>query len=555
MTKQMKRSSAWLLVLALALSTIMAACSSNNSKESSSSPAAQPDKSPQTSESAKPAPKQKISVSIYDRNNVPEGEGTITDNRWTKWIQENAPVDVEFIPVPRTNSAEKWNVLFASGEAPDLILEFSNAFMRDLADKGQIIPLDDVIANHSTVYKSFLADNPLIQKLTKHNDKTFFFGRVTPMSTNHYLMIRKDWLDNLGLGIPQTTEQFLEVAKAFTLKDPDGNNKNDTLGATFHDVDFFFQVLAIPADPINVYFLKDGSYTRSWERTKAVLEFKKAMYEAGVVDKDIFADEKGTKAEQDWLNGKLGIWGSDNLEGGKGYGSFETFRKNNPNAEVVILPMPESSFGKFAPAGGTPMQFTAAINATAKYPEAVMAYVDWLMSDEVAHTLRYGFEGEHYSIGENGCPVAIDADTNKKELSWNGDFQMLSNIGFMGKCAEFASTLDPSKPLDKEYLDLIAQGRAAYLTPDRPLWKQFEFSPPLPSDMLVVTNTIKSTLTNIYTQAIIGGPSATVDKAIDEAKKAWEQAGGKRIDDFYASEFDKNKDNIINTNEYFKYIQ
>jgi putative aldouronate transport system substrate-binding protein len=541
--------------LLLASSLVLSACSGSNTNKETSGATNQPSTNGGGTAEPGKGPKPKITVSVYDRNNVPEGEGTITDNRWTKWIQENAPVDVEFVPIPRTNSQERWNVLFASGEAPDLIFEFSNAFMREIADKGQLIPLDEVIEKHSTTYKKFLEENEIIQKLTKHNGETYFFGRQIPMTTNHFLLIRKDWLDKLNLQAPTTTDEFLEVAKAFTTGDPDGNGQNDTLGATFQAVDFFYQLNNIPGDPVNAYFLEGGELKRSWDRPQAVLEFKKAMYEAGVVDKDIFADQNGAKAQQDWLNGKLGIWGMGGLEGGGGYNAYETLMTNNPNAEVMIVPMPASEFGTFAPAGGTPVQFTAAINATAKDPAAVMAYIDWLSSEEVAKTLMFGIEGEHYKMGANGCPKPIDPAKNKQELSYNGDMYMLANTGLMGECAEFSNQLDPSKPLDQAYLDLIAQGREAYLSPDRPLWKEMEFSPSLPADMLVTTNTIKNTLTNIYTKAIVGGPSETVEKAIGEAKAAWEQAGGAKIDEFYAKSYADNKDNIIHTDEYFKYIR
>ena len=43
-------------------------------------------------------------------------------------------------------------------------------------------------------------------------------------------MIRQDWLDNLGLDMPETFEEFKEVMRAFTEDDPDGNGVDDTYG-------------------------------------------------------------------------------------------------------------------------------------------------------------------------------------------------------------------------------------------------------------------------------------------------------------------------------------
>lgn len=44
------------------------------------------------------------------------------------------------------------------------------------------------------------------------------------------MFIRKDWLAKVGMKAPKTWAELLDVAKAFTDKDPDGNGKNDTYG-------------------------------------------------------------------------------------------------------------------------------------------------------------------------------------------------------------------------------------------------------------------------------------------------------------------------------------
>lgn len=44
------------------------------------------------------------------------------------------------------------------------------------------------------------------------------------------VILRKDWLDKLGLQVPQTTDELMQIAKAFTEEDPDGNGSKDTTG-------------------------------------------------------------------------------------------------------------------------------------------------------------------------------------------------------------------------------------------------------------------------------------------------------------------------------------
>ena len=44
------------------------------------------------------------------------------------------------------------------------------------------------------------------------------------------MIIRQDWLDNLGLKAPTNMDEFEAVIKAFTEDDPDGNGQKDTMG-------------------------------------------------------------------------------------------------------------------------------------------------------------------------------------------------------------------------------------------------------------------------------------------------------------------------------------
>ncbi|MDZ7542662.1 hypothetical protein GNF83_15985, partial [Clostridium perfringens] len=122
------------LAALLVMSVLLSACSGNTSTSSNnnanSNNAGESDKKPAPPE--KNEKKPKITVSIYDRGLVPPGEGDYTKNRWTEWINENSPAEVEFIPVPRTGEAEKFNTLFASNSAPDLIMTYSQGYRNDL---------------------------------------------------------------------------------------------------------------------------------------------------------------------------------------------------------------------------------------------------------------------------------------------------------------------------------------------------------------------------------------------------------------------------------------
>ena len=72
-----------------------------------------------------------ITVTILDRSAVPTDQGTYEDNWATRWINENAPVKVEFVACARNSTYQNYNLWLASGEAPDLIMEFQPEYVEE----------------------------------------------------------------------------------------------------------------------------------------------------------------------------------------------------------------------------------------------------------------------------------------------------------------------------------------------------------------------------------------------------------------------------------------
>ncbi|MDF2662879.1 MAG: extracellular solute-binding protein family 1 [Paenibacillus sp.] len=531
--KSWKKASVTTLAVALAAGSLLAACSGGGSGGKEAAAGKEGEKAPEK--------KPKITVTIYDRGQVPQGEGDYVNNRWTRWINENAPVEVEFVPVPRTGEAAKLNTLFASNTAPDLIQTYLPSYRNDLYTSKQIIPLDDLIEKHSTNYKALMKQYPLLKKLGYKSDgKIYELGRVTGLQQNVTVVIRQDWLKKLNLDMPKTTDELFKVMKAFAEMDPDGNGKKDTFG---------YNLSGNGNEVINAIFGSDtwhfdanGKLYHDYERAEAALAFKKQIYDAGIADKDYLTDKGGTKAQQDWVNGKLGIYASVKIT--SNLALHQTFKKNNPTSEVAVLELPKGPFGQFSPQVDTPAGSVGVVNANAKDPVAVMKYIDWLISESTLRTLKYGFEGEHWKMGKNGCPEPIDLEKNKKELDWNYEYYTLfGNTVLLGKCGDPSSSYDLSDPVQKELADLYAKGKEVWLSKSRPVFKDVGFMPALPKDLqLISTNGFK--YEDLFQKAIVSGPSYTVEQAVKEAKEMWEKAGGQKVDEFYTKYYAENKDKV-----------
>ncbi|GAA4863995.1 extracellular solute-binding protein [Paenibacillus vulneris] len=482
-----------------------------------------------------------ITVSMYERNNIPPEEGNWDKNRWTEWVNKNGPVDVKYITVPRWESLQKFNALFATGGAPDLILEYDTGYRNQWYSQRLLMPLDEVIDKYSTTYKDLMKQFPQLKKLgTKDDGKLYEIGKVTPLMAGHRIYIREDWLQKLNLKMPQTSEEFLQVAKAFAAQDPDGNGKADTFGLNLSGNGMSIIQHMFGFGEVQWRFEGD-TFIHEWDRLKAATAFQKQLFDAGIVDKDFLTDKNGEKAKQDFLSGKLGMYLYQEIADK----DYDALKKNDPGAKLAILPLPKSQFGQFSPVIGSPIQMVGAINAGAKDPKAVMQYIDFMIKPETARTLESGEEGIHWSKDETGCPKPLDAEKNKKEISYTSDLRMMSSVLLLGKCS-FVEQRPQDTETQKTLRELAIKANQAYVSKERqiPTLKP-EYLPVLPQDLALIVKNTEQQMKDMWMKAVVSGGNYTPDQAEKDAKSVWEKSGGLRVDEFYAKWYETNKANAF----------
>lgn len=478
--------------------------------------------------------KDKITVAIYDRGSLDPSEGTMEDNRWTKWINENAPVEVEFIAIPRWGSSDKYSTLLASDSAPDLILEYESSILGNMIANGSLMPIDEIIEQYSTVYKELLEKYPGMRKMGTVDGELYYITRAVPPSPNHVMLIRTDWLEKLNLSVPSTVDELYEVAEAFAKKDPDGNGMDDTYGYSLsfvsgQQIDYIFGMTSSKG-----FIQENGEFIYPWERMKAATQFRKELFDNGIVNKDYAADTSGEQAIQDFVAGKLGIIALNN-GAATGQSIIENFYDNNPDGDVKVMPLPSSEYGQLNTAINPPVQVVGAINASCKNPEAVMKYLDWINSSEdIYSTLRYG--GEEYSEqDEKGNWIPKDTEVFSKEV-YGADFYMpISNISYH---FDLASQYDESTKVGAKMIEICEDAMKYYIESDNAYAKEEIAAYPRPSLSselsLINSNTYNSgNITDNWTKAVLSGDSYTVEQAEADNRKLIEDGGGQQVLDFY----------------------
>lgn len=134
----------------------------------------------------------------------------------------------DFVLTPATDFDTQILMRAAADDMPDVML-LSNAQLNRLLEQGVVLDDWTPYLEQMPTVSAYLTDT---QKAFLTRDGKFVACPCIATSAPRAFMIRKDWLANLGLSMPTTVEELLDVMRAFTFDDPDGNGLNDTWGFT-----------------------------------------------------------------------------------------------------------------------------------------------------------------------------------------------------------------------------------------------------------------------------------------------------------------------------------
>ncbi|KRE57935.1 hypothetical protein ASL11_30400 [Paenibacillus sp. Soil750] len=529
-----KSKHVWKPVLAASLSlAVLAACSSNTGTTESSSTA------PQGSAPAAATPvgpKKEISISTFDRGTVAAEEGSYEDNRWTKWINENSPAKVNWVPVPRAQAQQKLSTLVASGSAPDLIWEYDRNYIAQLANQGAIQPIDSYIEKYSTTLKKYLKEHPELKSAMTINGKMYAItsSRSIDGIANHAMWIRQDWLDKLGLKAPTTTEELIEVAKKFKDADPDGNGKADTVPIAFNGnavqiIRAFFSVNE------NQWYLEDGKmkFGRTLDRYKDSIAYQKSLFDQGLLDKEYITDSNFQRARQLWTTGKSGIYMSSwNMQN-----EFIDLKKNVPDAKMVPLEPVTSKYGKNGLYQELPANILVAFNSKMKEDkiETAVKFLDWMM-EKGDMSLKYGEENVHYKLLDGKIPQVLNADKSRKEVSYAYEYAIVSDFSLV---PEWFPVMAAQDAVSQEYAKIKTQSLNVALK--NKYRRDIAFNPDLPEVSQLIA-TFHPIATQIEVKAVTGGNASTPETAMEEVRKEWKRLGGENVEKLAQEWYEKNKE-------------
>ncbi|MAT99746.1 MAG: ABC transporter substrate-binding protein [Anaerolineaceae bacterium] len=330
-------------------------------------------------------------------------------------IRDELGINFTYVIVPPGQDGEaKLNAAAAANELPDLFQMVSSTgdtrgALYRYANLGLLAPVDDMMPLMPQRTELHYND-PLAIGLSTFVGQQFGLPEPPAIPRREGLVIRKDWLDNLGLEAPTTLEEIYDVAVAFTEQDPDGNGQDDTYGVggfingqgIGNRFDWIFGGYGVPGVWNFAENAEDFGLNVYDEQYPEALAYMSSLVDAGVIDPDwptLSRDEFRAR----WKQGQFGIMWED-FAALTNQSNYAPFDENFPDAEWIPLPAPtgpngDASYGVYTGRG----QIFAVSQTAADEGKLddIARLLEWMATDGY-WLLGFGEEGVNYVIDANG---------------------------------------------------------------------------------------------------------------------------------------------------------
>lgn len=399
-----------------------------------------------------PTADKPVTISLWYDASVTEAGSPPADWVAYKIIREKFGINLELTMLPATASDRniKINAAADGDVLPDMAVVNREPLL-NLIKKGLIMPVDDLYPLMPDRTKKMY--NETSRRFATVKGKCYGFS--TPggkIQKNEGVLIRKDWLDKLDLQVPKTIDEYLDVMRAFTKKDPDGNGKNDTFGyGAFVEINNYEEGLGRRFDPIFGAYGVAGTWNMT--ESEAGLNVRKPEYfdalntvatmqNEGLIDPNWLAYKKDDFRAA-WKQGRFGIMREQN----SAYASesnYALFDRKFPDGSWIVIDPPVGPDGKSAVGVYTIPYTTLVISKRAEQEgkaPLIAKLLEWMVSDEGYYLLGWGEEGVNFTFNENHIPVAEGIPDPSKSFTKSAQqpLTQLRNMVFWHSDAELIS--------------------------------------------------------------------------------------------------------------------
>ena len=357
-------------------------------------------------------------------------------------------------------------------------------FFNNLIRDDEIIAVSDYV-NESTkdkypyLYEYMQQYDYMKSNLTYAGGKSWFIP--VKWSNEKSLYVRRDWIKNLNNKIddilvadgvvsdksqiteqmrnehkfseegPQTIADFYELARAFTLYDPDGNGRNDTYGyvtESNRDMDSWLHVAYGTGWKMWMKDTATGEYSNSATSDSSMMAtaLLAKMVNDGYVSEEVATKNVGNKQE-DFANGKAGMMYAHNwynVISATMMSATSGLTVQGAREKILIKDPPAGKNGEYGGQGDIRYYRGWCIRSgmSVERREACLKLMEYLHSPEGLELVNYGVMGEHWEWkddeegGEKVSLCKADPQGFVQALRWTDPAAFISYLTYTPHEAE-----------------------------------------------------------------------------------------------------------------------
>ncbi len=429
--KNAKKLVALLLVLAMVLS--LGACGNNADTGSSSgttststeSGADDTSSTADTGDTAEPGEfqlpivEEPVTLSYFNADDTNAAIITTdwNDNEFYQEMEARTGVHLEFETVSSADYQTNFNLMIASGNLADLIYVGASYYADGVdaaIDDGYFLDLTDLVPEYMPNYNAIRTSDVQYELLSTTDSGRM--GAVYELRQSKQgpwlgLWMRQDWLDDLGMEVPETFDQWHDVLTAF--KEEKGATAPLILNWSGSDGEF--GTMSGGLNVLNSWQLDEtgavnfGPYMDAWKEYVTIMH---QWYAEGLIDPDFMATDERTADMAKVVTGATGAFAALYT-----MPSLYEASSEDPNMNLVPVNPPVKNEGDeiHIRLRDSYTSGNTAISADCENWEVALRWLDYLYTEEGALLANYGVEGDTFEFDESGEPVFTDKIVNNPD--------------------------------------------------------------------------------------------------------------------------------------------
>lgn len=298
-------------------------------------------------------------------------------------FKEQTNVDVDLEIYAYENATEKLNLALNAGTYADVIggWTLSDAMILTYGvEQGVFIPLEDIFAEYCPNISAILDLEGVREKMTAPDGHIYTIPYVCGDTTIGYSpYINSRWLENVGMEMPTTTEEFEAVLKAFKEQDANGNgDATDEIPFSADPNNKHLEAMAgyfgLPMNKQGLTVLDNGetAFAATSDTYREFLSWFNKLYEQGLVDTEIFTQDSATwegKGNQD-------MYGVSIAYGSSEYAGYVQGPEKSEYDPLPVLNADNGGIWLRDTPGNSVYRTQAVITDNAEHPEIIARWFD-----------------------------------------------------------------------------------------------------------------------------------------------------------------------------------